>query len=976
MEDTRNQSDACKNIATTICRKMVAVADGDAEARAPLDAAMERLHQGDIRGATQQLSRLCTPNTRKDEEITPHSELNLTADKIGSYIKDCRKKGVKTDQAIREFLSTLRIMAGQKIYNFVATTLNCGHERTARRWVSESHATTGYFVAGVHRSNFVLLRDLYKSTMSSKQIVGPIPCMLAEDETSLNCVLQWDSSTDQVVGSCGKLCGLGCTTIKDCRRKGCMDPHSCVYDTDTLALIIGDDGNSFARLSEYIKKSKIARQLRVIIINPLHKDLPKIPLVVIGTCSTYSYAEYLRSQWQAVEALFDTVFNPIGLFQHGHSSDGDSRRRLAYFEHGKSTFGTRYGIDADGFTFSGQVSVGGKVMLNLDQDYFHVIKKLWNAANHPSRLLRIGPKMHASLESLRVVIRNVPQAEHGCKESDLDRSGYKAMDVPSILRLITVKALRVFDTVCNIGWGNVGPQPYLQGTILLLKVIRSYASLFLSKEISNVERIVRAGYVTTYLRLWREWTKNTDIVSQRVNYLTREGSIDAIMSCHFVVLLIKLYTERYPAQPCPFNLAGTQCCEDLFSHLGSFVANKRTYSLLDAIRTIRADIFVQGTSMYQGYRNKWKMQKYTTLWEEDAEQDGLAPVNPTDWPTDDQRVTAWNTGKRNAYGDAIMDELKPPKRRGVYPDWWRNPHLFDPKARAVAGSQNEEALLVDDQEDEGDEDGDEDEDDDAHVNNDNGDSDSSWGDSDEDRPLKRSAGVSEDSDDDVPLTCLKRAAGNGSVTTPKTVSMLLTTPDGSVTTPTTVSMLLTTPDGKRRHKAQVVQELAGSGTKVSADRSLRVKQAIDVPEAKFFDVTTDSWTMTRGTDIAILFDGKAKNVCVARVIGIRKRHSPRGGWSHYQQPVVLHEDRSKLGDLFVTCYFYSRIKGRGDKKADWLFRFNVGNPAEIQVEAIICPVQMTYFPAMHDGCYLLNAKSKDILNKQMQGHTTWKGGSC
>ena len=50
-----------------------------------------------------------------------------------------------------------------------------------------------------------------------------------------------------------------------------------MYDTDTLALIIGDDGNSFARLSEYIKKSKIARQLRVIISNPLHKDLPKMP---------------------------------------------------------------------------------------------------------------------------------------------------------------------------------------------------------------------------------------------------------------------------------------------------------------------------------------------------------------------------------------------------------------------------------------------------------------------------------------------------------------------------------------------------------------------------------------------------------------------------------------------------------------------------------------------------------------------------
>ena len=67
--------------------------------------------------------------------------------------------------------------------------------------------------------------------------------------------------------------------------------------------------------------------------------------------------------------------------------------------------------------------------------------------------------------------------------------------------------------------------------------------------------------------------------------------------------------------------------------------------------------------------------------------------------------------------------MRPPRRGGVYPKWWTHPHLFDPKTKSVAGSLNEEALLVDDQEDDGDEDGDEGEDDDAPVNNDNGDSD-------------------------------------------------------------------------------------------------------------------------------------------------------------------------------------------------------------------------------------------------------------
>ena len=85
------------------------------------------------------------------------------------------------------------------------------------------------------------------------------------------------------------------------------------------------------------------------------------------------------------------------------------------------------------------------------------------------------------------------------------------------------------------------------------------------------------------MRLWREWTKHykedpADYpqVNQRANFVTREGAQDTLLSCHFAVLLIRLFRDKYPEQSIPFHRCGSDCCECLFSSLGSWVVNKRT----------------------------------------------------------------------------------------------------------------------------------------------------------------------------------------------------------------------------------------------------------------------------------------------------------------------------------------------------------------------------------------------------------------
>ena len=178
------------------------------------------------------------------------------------------------------------------------------------------------FVTGVHRRNFKIIRDLYKDIMALKGIKGPIPCLLAEDETAINAVLRWDAKTDTIVGSCGPLCALGCATKKACKARGCGDPHACLFTTDRICMIVGDNGASFQRLEDFVKSQRVARFLRIraIIVNPLHPDLPQIPLVLVATCSTFDYQTYLLPQWKEIESLFQEVIEPItGLIFVGNS---------------------------------------------------------------------------------------------------------------------------------------------------------------------------------------------------------------------------------------------------------------------------------------------------------------------------------------------------------------------------------------------------------------------------------------------------------------------------------------------------------------------------------------------------------------------------------------------------------------------------------------------------------------------------------
>ena len=164
------------------------------------------------------------------------------------------------------------------------------------------------------------------------------------------------------------------------------------------------------------------------------------------------------------------------------------------------------------------------------------------------------------------------------------------------------------------------------------------------------------------------------------SFVSREAFEDVKVACHFAVLLIGLHAEYYPDQPVTLNRTGGDPVEDLWSALGSWVRNKRTFSLLEAKQTLRSLVVVH-RAMSAGSIKVPERRRGADTW--DDKQPGVAAASLFADLDRTTRSALWQQGTHEAYVDATADGMKPSPIRGrgqhaEYPRWWTHPYEYDP----------------------------------------------------------------------------------------------------------------------------------------------------------------------------------------------------------------------------------------------------------------------------------------------------------
>ena len=115
--------------------------------------------------------------------------------------------------------------------------------------------------------------------------------------------------------------------------------------------------------------------LRIIVINPLHENVPSVIVMLQATCNRFT-AEDVDVQWTRLRELWQKHLRPVPGVLIGPGSDGDERRFSLQRGMMTSTAGKRYTSAWRGFRLTAMYDEHGDAIALCAQDPFHCSKKL------------------------------------------------------------------------------------------------------------------------------------------------------------------------------------------------------------------------------------------------------------------------------------------------------------------------------------------------------------------------------------------------------------------------------------------------------------------------------------------------------------------------------------------------------------------------------------------------------------------------
>ena len=876
-------------------------------------------------------------------------ELKLTfiAD-IMNNLGTVDKRGNRFSEKVKNFFTIIRIVGGAQAHRILAHNMGVPANETLRRM--DTHPA---WEGGFSETNWESIRKTYQSVKAKYPDIMKCLVLSAEDETGIRVAPSWDPRTDTVTGFCGVECTNKCEEVTTCRQKKLCDPvHQCMSEEQVF--VVGNDAESYNRIKEICEKYRKGRHLRIMMLNPLDARWPRLVCAHFDTCNAFDAADYVKKQWRRVEDLYRTHIEDIVGPLVGFSSDGDSRRRKLMLHYAlgaeaeklvcfccdpnslqRGCVRVRYGLhDEPTFTMKAwkfiiKDKATGETHFRIryigDQDSIHCGKKLINCAHHPSRQLRLGPYLYAHMNAITTNMNSQTREETGLLRGDDCRIGWRAMDWPSAIRLMTRKHLTSMDNLCEGRRENQVPNESVRGTMEYLKICRMYTSIYADWSLSHTERIRRAGYVVTYLRLWFCYIDNDPNLTVAENFISREAFQDVLLSCHAAVLLIMANRDLTPWQATNLIRAGTDCCEDFFSFAGASVANKRVFSTLEVRHTIHNHLTVEMLAALGDITIPKSTSHRRQIWDHEGEKVGVE-----EWQTDAVLKKAWKKGVAQGRKLAQDHGMRPNYYQRVR--WWNYPEeICDAKFACARG----EGIDDDYWEEEDDDDTDSDD-----SQNDNTDTDSDDSDNDS-------------GNDEQGLGECLQAIGHENLAENNNSQICQT--------------VMVPGLNQRVHKATVVADLASGGRsdKVSADRMIRVqteKSNLEKAETEAIrksNLRKDAWIVGIDTDIAVMVvnDKGETEVEIGRVKRVLRAKKKK---TEYRRGIDISstEDRDKLYKQGVRlyCHFYTR-KGKA-KKQVYEFTGSSLTTMPIDPHMIVAPVVMEY---VKNREWKLNDQSHEIV---------------
>lgn len=421
--------------------------------------------------------------------------------------------GYRYDSEMKSFASYLRMIVGPLAYETI--------HRNLEGAVPSLPSTNRYIRASNCSITEGILRcEELKIYLDKRKL--PFVVSLSEDATRVVDRVQYDSTTNQIIGF--------------------VPPINPLNGLPIPSQFPATSANEI--LEHFSNENEISSNLIIIMAQPIGNS-PPFCLTGFGTKNAFP-ATVVSNRWRNITSKL----NELGIKVLTIASDSDPKYNSAMRSLSQIGKTSKYAW------FSSDINSDGPFYI---QDIVHIITKMrnfllrfrWNKSELP-----IG-RYSIRLEHLYELMDTVSKDRHFLTPSTLnptDRQNYKSakrMFSPEVISLLREKIVNS------------------DGTIQYLQVMQNINDAFMNKCLTPLQRVRKSWYSLFVVRIWREFIVSKSGCTLKNNFLTTYCYSCIEMTVHSLVLcLFHLKKLNKPELFLPY-LFDSQACESTFRQFRS-----------------------------------------------------------------------------------------------------------------------------------------------------------------------------------------------------------------------------------------------------------------------------------------------------------------------------------------------------------------------------------------------------------------------
>lgn len=501
------------------------------------------------------------------------------------------KEGWRFNEDIRNWASYLRMRAGPLAYNDLQRNFEgiLPSLSTTNRYIKRTSTSVIEGVARYHELKIYLEeRNL------------PLFVSLSEDATRIEGRVQFDSSTNQLIGF---------TLPRDVNGM----PKPLTFKASSVEKII----------EHFISNNPTVTYVFTIMAQPLAK-VPPFCLLIFGSTNKYT-AESVARRW--VHVTNELAKENITVLTI--SSDSDPRYNSAMRRNCLIGKQSKNVLNFDWFSCASELSIPFYV-----QDIIHIATKMRNFvinAHSRGKILLFGKKSVIDVNHLQYLVDNFPKDQHQLTEAIL-----KPIDRQNFMSVLRICDERVIELLKK----HVSNS---EGTVMYLQIMKNFNDAFLDLSLTPVQRINKVWYSIFIVRIWRKYVSKQTSITLKENFISSNCYSCLEINAHSLILILLFLKQKNAPNLFTPQCFNSQPCEEFYRLLRSFTSTYSTKincSVKEALGRIHK---IQLQSDISNTKSEVKYPHKLREW----------PINKFDLPTELEIIEQIEKCKSAAVKDAI-----------------------------------------------------------------------------------------------------------------------------------------------------------------------------------------------------------------------------------------------------------------------------------------------------------------------------------